>query len=78
MYLKMTSGPMPTGPPIKYVAREDGRLQPKALHGTSLIAKQCLEYLQREFFPDLQTAYNRGMIINNVYIFNKVYILLIM
>ena len=60
MYLKMTAGPMPTGPPIKYIVREDGRLQPKALSGTSLMAKECLEYLEREYFPDLQTAYNGG------------------
>ena len=60
MYLKMTSGPMPTGPPIKFIVKKDGRLYPNPLPGTSLIAKECLEYLQRTIFPDLQTAYNRG------------------
>ena len=60
MYLKMTSGPMPTGPPIKFIVRDDGYLHPKPLSGTSLIAKECLEYLQNEYFPDLQTAYNQG------------------
>lgn len=56
----MTSGAMPTGPPIKYIVREDGCLHPKALPGTSWIAKECLEYLGREYFHDLQTAYNLG------------------
>ena len=76
MYLKMTSGAMPTGPPIKYIVREDGCLHPKPLPGTSWIAKECLEYLEREYFHDLQTAYNRGevlLFVHKVTFGNKYY-----
>ena len=61
MYLKMTSGFMPCGRPIKYVVKADGLLYPKPAGGTSLIAKECLDYLKKEYFPDLQTAYDSGM-----------------
>ena len=59
MYLKMTSGFMPCGRPMKYIV-QGGRLLPKAASGTSVIGKECLDYLKKKYYPDLQTAYDLG------------------
>ena len=59
MYLCMTAGDMPVGPPQFHRMREDGKLHFEPLKGTSFIAKEWLEYL-KESYPDLQTQYDKG------------------
>ena len=61
MYLKETASDMPVGPPIMYVVKHD-KLIKKALHGTSLLAKEYLDWIKKneEGFDDLQTAYDVG------------------
>ena len=59
MYLCMTAGDMPVGPPQFHRMRKDGKLHLEPLKGTSLIAKEWLEYL-KEYYPDLQTQYDKG------------------
>ena len=59
MYLCMTAGDMPVGPPQFHRMRKDGKLHLEPLKGTSFIAKEWLEYL-KEYYPDLQTQYDKG------------------
>ena len=55
----MTAGDMPVGPPQFHRMKKDGKLHLEPLKGTSLIAKEWLEYL-KEYYPDLQTQYDKG------------------
>ena len=61
MYLSATGGDMPTGHPRLYF-RKGKELKEQAPYGTSLKAREWLEYKKNNGYPDMQTAFDFGKI----------------
>ena len=62
MYLCSTGGDMPTGPPRVYFLKRRTELKEQAPYGTSLKAREWLEFKRENGYPDMQTAFDVGKI----------------
>ena len=62
MYLCSTGGDMPTGPPRVYFLKRRRELKEQAPYGTSLKAREWLEFKRENGYPDMQTAFDVGKI----------------